>query len=168
MRHLWRSWTQQLLIGVLVTQTTATMAAHDEVLKNAFTNSAYEASIEDGLSPDADANADANANAIDLGVDALRRASPKRCTVSPVGVGTSSSQEARHVDTCGYCCWTPSCLRWFATGRSFVFFCSLLSLAEAGLTIGYISSVVTSIEQHFNFNSTLTGGYYGLPGLDSF
>ncbi len=131
----------------------------DESQKNGFTNPAYEADAEDTLPR--------HATVIDVGVDALYKGSPRHVQVSPTNAdvtsvqGTSSLQDTREshlLDTnCGFCCWTPSCLRRLATGRFFVFFCSILSLTEAGLTIGYISSAVTSIEKHFNFNSTLTG-----------
>ncbi|XP_022112252.1 solute carrier organic anion transporter family member 4C1-like [Acanthaster planci] len=58
---------------------------------------------------------------------------------------------------CGYCCWVPACLQRVASGRFFVLFLSMLCLTEAGLTVGYISSVVTSFELQFRFSSTLAG-----------
>lgn len=134
------------------------MAASGDVdgqLKNGYTNPSYEANVEDKLPP--------HATVIDVGVDALYRGSPRHVQVSPTNgdvrsVTSQDALESHQLDrNCGYCCWTPKCLRRLATGRFFVFFCSILSLTEAGLTIGYISSAVTSIEKHFNFNSTLTG-----------
>ena len=134
----------------------ATASDHgEEPVKNGYTNPAYEANGEESLP--------SHATVIDVGVDALYKGSPRHVQVSPTNTdvtgiqGTSSLPETLLNTDCGYCCWTPSCLRRLATGRFFVLFCSILSLTEAGLTIGYISSAVTSIEKHFNFNSTLTG-----------
>ena len=92
---------------------------------------------------------------------------PFKPSVSAHAIGTSrpstEDQDASMEEieesfgSCGYCCWTPKWLQQVASARFFVLFLSLLSLTEAGLTVGYISGMVTSFELQFRFSSTLTG-----------
>ena len=142
------------------------MAANGkQVLQNGYSNAAYEASWDDGDLPTA---IPGSTPAVDGAADSVAsspyRGSPKRNHVVPqvyvdgvMNGNVLADDRAQIQDSCGYFCWRPRCLQTLASGRFFVLFCSLLSLAEAGLTIGYISSVVTSIERNFNFSSTLTG-----------
>ncbi|XP_038048986.1 solute carrier organic anion transporter family member 4A1-like [Patiria miniata] len=82
--------------------------------------------------------------------------SEQGCFKGQQAVDTSDEDDSLP-GSCGYCCWVPACLQKVASGRYFVLFLSLLSLTEAGLTVGYISSMVTSFELQFRFSSTLTG-----------
>ncbi|XP_038052043.1 solute carrier organic anion transporter family member 5A1-like [Patiria miniata] len=142
---------------------TSTMAV--DGLRNGYTNAAFDASGDDGDLPAGNHKVlPGSTPAVDtVTPGSPYRGSPKRNHLTLHAYtdqdmnGTVPTTVDQPKNTCGYCCWKPRCLQGLASGRFFVLFCSLLSLTEAGLTIGYISSVVTSIELNFNFSSTLTG-----------
>ncbi|XP_022102752.1 solute carrier organic anion transporter family member 5A1-like [Acanthaster planci] len=152
--------------GVTATNRLSTMAANGQQgLQNGYSNAAFDASGDDGDLPLA---LPGSTPVVDAAVSSVTgspyRSSPKRNHIVPqvyvdgvMNGNVLAADQEQNKDSCGYCCWRPRCLQSLATGRFFVLFCSLLSLAEAGLTIGYISSIVTSIERNFNFSSTLTG-----------
>ncbi len=58
---------------------------------------------------------------------------------------------------CGYGRWRPRWLQCLANAKFFVLFSGLLSIAQSQLTLGYTSSVITSIERRFRLSSSLSG-----------
>ncbi|XP_072028950.1 solute carrier organic anion transporter family member 5A1-like [Amphiura filiformis] len=58
---------------------------------------------------------------------------------------------------CGYGAWRPKRLQRLANAKFFVLFSGLLSIAQSQLTLGYTSSVITSIERRFRLSSSLSG-----------
>lgn len=59
--------------------------------------------------------------------------------------------------SCGYGRWRPKSVQFLANAKFFVLFSGLLSIAQSQLTLGYTSSVITSIERQYRLSSSLSG-----------
>lgn len=78
-------------------------------------------------------------------------------TDSNMGLTTSSSVSRDSRPLCGFGKWRPKALQCLANAKFFVLFSGLLSIAQSQLTLGYTSSVITSIERQFRLSSSLSG-----------
>ncbi|XP_071943044.1 solute carrier organic anion transporter family member 5A1-like [Antedon mediterranea] len=80
---------------------------------------------------------------------------------SSVDISTSTSNDEFDIDyVVGRCgCWSfrPSCIQCFATIRKFVLSLAILSVFQGTLAVGYIGSVVTTIQRRYDLPTYLVG-----------